>query len=258
MKRHWQNFQQVMGADRSLFEPISDIVTEHDSALPKHFTLLVWNVYKRNGGQSFDRDIEDLASRSHLLCLQEVLANKKVDLPVPVQALSGHYSVSYKRPDGFYEGVLTACRHQLSVDCHSVQSIGREPLTKTPKSALITTVEMDGGQQLLVINIHMLLFKNTVRFREELLKVVKQTKPYRHLPAIFAGDFNTFTPWQLVWLDMILKRFGFTRCKPDHRPRGARFLDHVYVRGLKVHHHEIIDTVSSSDHFPLLCELELI
>ncbi|MCK5881194.1 MAG: hypothetical protein KAG18_04905, partial [Sinobacterium sp.] len=148
-------------------------------------------------------------------------------------------------------------RYNMLDYCSVIKSIGREPITKTPKTALISHVAIEGGETLLLINVHMLLFKHSWLFYKELERILQACNKERHYPAIFCGDFNTFLPWQLALLDVTLLQAGFKRCKPTHRPRGARFLDHVYTRGLILHELQIVDSISSSDHFPLLCDLEL-
>ncbi len=258
MKHIWTNFNAVRNAEVGHFPPISSLPEkELHEPLPKRFTLLVWNIYKRLGGEQFDHDLANLDSRSHISCLQEVLAKKEPDLPTAITSQYLHYGVSYRRQDGWFEGILSASRYNMLEDCVAIKSIGREPLTKTPKTALITYLKMEEGQTLLVVNVHMLLFKSVWLFRQELKQILSDCKKDRHLPAVFCGDFNTFLPWHLTLLDKILYRDGFYRCKPKHRPRGSRYLDHVYVRGLKLIEMQIVDRVFSSDHFPLLCELEL-
>ena len=257
MKQIWKNFNAVRYSEIGHFLPISSLPeSTKKQALPSNFTVLVWNIYKRLGEDLFDEDLKYLDARSHITCLQEVLAGDELDLPANMLLQNFHYGVSYKRADGKFEGVLSASRYSLHDYCMAIKSIGREPVTKTPKTALITYLTMENGQTLLVINVHMLLFKHLRLFNEELKKILINVKKDKHLPAIFCGDFNTFLPWQLALLDIILKREGFNRCKPAFRPRGARYLDHIYSRGLIMVESQIVDTISSSDHFPLLCEFK--
>ncbi|MCK5880227.1 MAG: hypothetical protein KAG18_00045 [Sinobacterium sp.] len=258
MKQVWKNFNAVLDADSGHFPPISTLPEKEVFApLPKQFTLLVWNIYKGLGGEQFEQDLTDLDARTHISCLQEVLAEGDPNLPRCIGLQNSHYGISYKRQDGLFEGVLSASRYKLLEDCVAIKSIGREPITKTPKTALVSFVEVENGQTLLLINIHMLLFKRASQFYKELKCVFKVCEKYRHYPAIFCGDFNTFLPWQLLLLDAVLKREGFYRCKPEYRPRGSRYLDHVYARGLRLVELQIVDTISSSDHFPLLCEFTI-
>jgi len=256
MKRHWDNFQAVRGAKVADFKPISFQCDKKTALLPNQFTLLVWNIYKRNGGHAFDQDLSLLSQRSHVKCLQEVLAKRSgIYVHEEIQDLHHHYAVSYQRSDDFFEGVLTVSPYVMRQECFALKSIGREPITQTPKSALITLHELQNGQTLLLINIHMLLFKHTRLFRRELQQVLALCENYRHFPAIFCGDFNTFMPWQLKLLDLYLYKSGFHRAKPSHKANKGAFLDHVYYRALKLEKMEVIDSITSSDHYPILCQL---
>lgn len=254
MKQHWKNFLQVRKATTCQIAPKS-LLQPDCLNLPNRFTITVWNVFKRNGGKIFDNDILDLAERSEILCLQEVLAGEQLDMPHALNQLNYHHASSYLRPDNFYEGVLTLSSHAICDNSTPVLSIAREPVTKTPKTALICQLPMANGETLLLINIHMLLFKRKQSFKKELANVLQHCQKFKHQPAIFCGDFNTFTQTQLKLLDDTLFNEGFNRCIPAHEPRANRFLDHIYVRGLKIEMMEIIDTITSSDHYPLICQL---
>lgn len=254
MKQHVKNFLQVRKATVCHNAPTSRLQPNCQS-LPERFTVAVWNVFKRNGGIIFDNDILDLAERSDILCLQEVLAGSDLDMPKALGQLNYHHASSYLRPDNLYEGVLTLSSHAICDHSTPVLSLQREPITKTPKTALICQMPLSNGETLIVINIHMLLFKRKTAFTQELANVLQHCQTNRHCPAIFCGDFNTFTQAQLKLLDDTLFNEGFNRVIPAHEPRANRFLDHIYVRGLKVEMMEIIDTITSSDHYPLICQL---
>jgi endonuclease/exonuclease/phosphatase (EEP) superfamily protein YafD len=256
MKHHLRSFLQVRKAI-SVGARLTQQLDHDGGKLPDEFTVVVWNIFKRHGGQIFDQDICDLAQRSNIVCLQEVLSTQQLDLPRELCTLNHNYSASYRRPDGFTEGVLTASCHPMHEEAHALLSLQREPVTRTPKATVISLMPMACGQTLLVINLHMLLFKRRLIFRLELELILAACEPYAHLPAIFCGDFNTFTRGQLRMLDHILGDSGFLRCLPQHTPRNKRYLDHIYIRGLHLLEMEIIDTISSSDHSPLICKVRL-
>lgn len=256
MKRHVKSFLQV----RKATVPESRLVQKHKDEgelLPSTFTLVVWNIFKRHGGAIFDRDLCDLSQRSDIACLQEVLSEEELYLPKEMHSLNHNYGISYHRPDGFTEGVLTASHYLFDRNSQAMHSLSREPVTNTPKTTLISLMPMACGQTLLLINLHMLLFKRRTQFRGELEHILTYCEPYDDLPAVFCGDFNTFTLTQLKLLDDILGDKGFSRCLPRHAPRTKRYLDHIYIRRLNLLEMEIIDTISSSDHSPLICKVEL-
>lgn len=254
MKQHWNNFKKVRKAKRS---PLCIKQKNHGGEmLPETFAIVVWNIFKRNGGEVFDRDLNDLSERSDLLCLQEVLSHDDLHLSKKINELNYNYSISYQRPDDFYEGILTASRYFVDESCYSLLSIATEPVTNTHKSSVISLMRLASGNEVLVINIHMLLFKRRSIFKKELAQVLRLCQRYKRLPAIFCGDFNTFTSVQLKLLDYTLQVEGFSRCEPAHEPRGKQFLDHIYIRGLECIEMDIVDTISSSDHYPLICKLK--
>lgn len=256
MRQHLRSFLQVRKAI-TLGARLHQQRQPDGDKLPDEFTLVVWNIFKRHGGHIFDQDICDLAHRSDILCLQEVLSTQQLDLPRELWSLNHNYSASYRRPDGFTEGVLTASPYCIAEEAHALLSLQREPITRTPKATIISLLPMACGQTLLVINLHMLLFKRRLIFQLELELILAACEPYAHLPAVFCGDFNTFTRSQLRMLDQILGATGFLRCLPQHTPRNKRYLDHIYIRGLHLLEMEIIDTISSSDHSPLICRVRL-
>ncbi|WP_439134574.1 endonuclease/exonuclease/phosphatase family protein [Pseudomaricurvus sp.] len=256
MKQHQKSFLQVRKAT-SFGAHLTQQLNHEGEKLPREFTLVVWNIFKRHGVEIFDNDICDLAHRSDILCLQEVLASKQLDLPQELWTLNHNYSTSYHRPDGFTEGVLTASGYPIHKQGQALLSLRREPVTRTPKATVISLMPTACGQNLLLINLHMLLFKRRSVFKLELEQILAACERYSHLPAVFCGDFNTFTRSQLRLLDEILGAAGFERCRPFHKPRTRRYLDHIYIRGLHLLEMEIIDTISSSDHSPLICRVAL-
>ena len=257
MRQHWRHFKAVRRSTVANYAELKQINSQQVKLLPNNFTILVWNIFKRANTHDFDKDIKKLIGRADLLCLQEVLADEHPYLCDHSRALNYHYAVSYRREDKRFEGVMNATDFKLTEHAWSVKSIGREPLTKTAKTALISLIEMQGGQPLLLINIHMLLFKYKRLMQMEIEKVMRSCEDYDDFPAIFCGDFNTFTPWQLRFLDKLLNQKGFSRAKPKQRPKGKLYLDHIYTRGISAESVEILDSIKSSDHYPLLCDLRL-
>lgn len=256
MKQHWHNFNKVR---RSSIHPELLLQQHHqqEKKLPLSFNLLVWNIFKRHGEEQFDRDLLSLKNKTDLFCLQEVLFDQSPYLAEPFKQMSYNYGISYLRSDDFCEGVLTLSEYSPLPDAYNVLSLGREPITRTPKSALISLYALEDGRTLLVINLHMLLFKGKKKMQSELQQIMDYTAKYAHFPAIFSGDFNTFTAKQREQVDIQLALVGFDRCFPKHEAKGRRYLDHIYVRGMKTTHVEILDNITSSDHFPLFCELEV-
>jgi endonuclease/exonuclease/phosphatase (EEP) superfamily protein YafD len=256
IRQHLINFKQVRKArEHSLRLKLQR--APDSPLLPMKLTLLVWNTFKRHGAEAFDKDMLRLNQRSDIFCLQEVLFHEMLFLDKHFHAMNYNYAISYLRPDGFCEGVVTLSDYRMGGNPLALLSHGREPISNTPKAAQVSFFDLEDGRQLLVINIHMLLFKRKKNINKEFQQILKATDAYRDYPAIFAGDFNTFTAKQRQHIDIILAGDGYVRCVPDKEPRGKRALDHVYVRGMSNHSVSIVDNISSSDHYPLYCRLQI-
>ncbi|NRA41907.1 MAG: endonuclease/exonuclease/phosphatase family protein [Pseudomonadales bacterium] len=257
MRQHWRNFHAV----RQAYPATENLLHHHEQAatalLPQEFSLLSWNIYKKLKGKVIEKDLARLLSSTSLACLQEVITTNAAQLSREYAGLNFHYGITYARADKRYEGVLTASRYALKQPIAVIRSLGKELVTQTPKLSLVSLMEMQGGQPLLLINTHMLLFKSARSLRREVKHVLVDCADYQQLPAIYCGDFNTFTRWQLRCLDNILRKHGFTRISNKlYRPNELA-LDHIYLRGLKVKQISRLAKVKSSDHKPIVCQLAL-
>jgi endonuclease/exonuclease/phosphatase (EEP) superfamily protein YafD len=74
-------------------------------------------------------------------------------------------------------------------------------------------------------------------------------------PLVVAGDFNTWWPARRKFLIEALDKLGLEHI---HQSDGLLVLDHVFTRGLRTISHRDDEKIQSSDHKPMLLELEVL
>lgn len=253
----WQHFRLLRGhqhyGGNIIHQPEADA-----APLPDEFCLLVWNIFKGCKGAAFERDMLAFADQANVLCLQEVMFDTQPQLPAPLMPMSWDYSPSYQRNDGIFEGVITLGKHAMADQGMRLASLGSEPVMATSKSAIATTFRCANGHSLLVINIHMLLFRRLAAAAAELAQLIdhmEETEP--DAPVLVVGDFNTLFPHQLRHLDDVMDAEGLSRVTPTFEPRKLMRLDHIYARNIKNAELTIRHGIDSSDHPALLCQIRL-
>jgi endonuclease/exonuclease/phosphatase (EEP) superfamily protein YafD len=141
------------------------------------------------------------------------------------------------------------------------QSTALEPVVKTPKSMTMAKYPLDGSpKELLVISIHAINFTGLKSFKDQLAQATEEIS-HHNGPVFFAGDFNTHHPLRTTHLMEQMKKFGLTpvEFKNGHQRMkfAGNYLDHGFVRGLKVKHAEVFGESVGSDHKPMVLELSL-
>jgi endonuclease/exonuclease/phosphatase (EEP) superfamily protein YafD len=131
-------------------------------------------------------------------------------------------------------------------------SEGRELGFVTHKSMIINSYLLD-EKEVLVINCHALNFVTTTLFKETIHAWVSAIK--KDVPAIFAGDFNTWNAWRFDYLEQILEEHGFYYAHYDHNL--ILRLDHIFVRNVTLHKVMCHTHVHVSDHYPIHIEFSL-
>lgn len=221
---------------------------DHVGALdPDAIRVLVWNVQK-GGDENWIGDFRTFAADRDLVLLQEAHLHPEF---VRGLAVVRHWDLAeawrWRRAP---TGVLTASDAvPLRVD-----SLGsREPLLRTPKSALVTEYRLAGRDAtLLVANIHAINFTvDTRAFREQLLAIAGLLEDHDG-PVILCGDLNTWGEERRAIVhaiagDLALREVAFEGPRKQFR-RYA--LDHVFYRDLEPLEADVT-AVESSDHNPL-------
>ncbi len=249
-----QNFYQTLKINSDLENPIWDIgEAEHDQVELPAIKLGIWNIFKGNGGDKFFRDYMHLVEQADIWMLQEVLGTQHGLRDYIPQQWQAFHAGSYERRDGLREGVLTMSRYRLE-DPKRILALNMEPIVKTPKGALRVKLSI-AGENLVMLNLHMPLFRSVKGFAADLKLVFQSIEDWRG-PLIVGGDFNTLSAQYKSILDEILMGYNLTHVRIPMDPRSTfAKLDHIYVRGFFVKSVKVITRIQSSDHFPILCHL---
>ncbi len=70
-------------------------------------------------------------------------------------------------------------------------------------------------------------------------------------PMIWAGDFNTWSRSRKKFLEDIAYELWLTWLQPNNDTRFLK-LDHVLYRGIEPTYAEVITSIWSSDHYPVI------
>ncbi len=219
------------------------------------FSLVSWNVFKGKK-DGWAEDFQRFSRKSDILILQE--AYLTASLKKMLQDEQYHWDMTaafeYRKIEA---GVLTAARIAPNYACTFVET---EPITRIPKSALITRYPLSGTErELLVANIHAINFTiDHSAFQKQFDRLEKVLTAYRG-PLIVSGDFNTWNTGRLSHVNAMAERLDLTAVRFDENRRSRFFghdIDHVYYRGLEAKN-AATPTVSTSDHNPITVVFKL-
>lgn len=236
------------------------------SASPGSLKILSWNIAKNNQSKDWSQDFLSLVERYQpdKIFLQEVrlCAERKY---VPELSDMG-WSFAPNFIDTFhnaYSGVLIATKADR-INSQSLVTNHTEPVTNTPKVSLFAEYSLcNRTETLLAVNTHLINFVELRKFTAQLQAV--EAALWQHSGAIvFSGDFNTWNRARRKMLFDMTTRLGLTPVSftPEDTQKIKNFLtspplDYIFYRGFeqKPHSATVIDTITSSDHNPLLVEL---
>nr|WP_255216419.1 endonuclease/exonuclease/phosphatase family protein [Pseudenhygromyxa sp. WMMC2535] len=221
---------------------------------PKTLRVLVWNVFKGKR-RSFGPRFGELARDRDLILAQELVFEDSTR--ALLDAYEGEWATAtsfrYARRGGVGTGLGTAARAS-SLRVRALQTLGREPFTRTPKLALFTEYRLGPSpdKTLLVANVHAINFAGFENFRDQLRRIEAAVGEHRG-PVLLAGDFNTWTTRRLRRLEELTRGLDLAPVEFADDRRTTP-LDHAFVRELdvldgRVHHGR------ASDHAALSFEL---
>lgn len=222
--------------------------------------VLVWNVHKFKS-PDLAGDLTKFAKTSDVVLLQEARMDATtVRFFSRLSHLYWDFVRSFDTLNGHMTGVITGTIAK-PVESEPLWSPVSEPITRTPKTTLVSRVEIEGeNSSLLIANIHGINFVDRHSFKMQIDQVYDALKDHQG-PVLFAGDFNTWSRGRLRILLETAQRLGLWRV--DIKNQRGQFLtgvvlDHVFVRGLTVRRAESIPSIKSSDHAPLTLELAVL
>ena len=211
-----------------------------------------WNLHKGED-DGWQADLGRYAKEYDILLLQEAV------LSVPVREVLERAGHSWRMAGAFAyngeeRGVLVAGRVR-PLDACTLRAF--EPLARLPKSAMVARFKLTNGQVLAVANLHGINFTLGLEAFRGQLDAVAEVMARHEGPAVFGGDFNTWSEERHNVLNDVATRLSMTPVEliPDGRRRTfGRHLDHLFVRGFRVLQASAPE-VKSSDHNPILVTL---
>jgi endonuclease/exonuclease/phosphatase (EEP) superfamily protein YafD len=235
---------------------------EKNMEFTAEFSFLIWNSYKGSRDHFFS-DLATLVQSYELVLLQEAQDNSKFHSILKNNDL---HNMSFGHSWG-QNGVLTASRSNITQSIPLKTNV-REVFFTTPKSALITTHPLRDNQghlqTLLVINIHMINFRETNAVKVQLEQYREYIEAHQG-PIIAGGDFNTWSDYRRETVEDFFTQLGLEEIKfkdkDGHDPRSKRIvgvLDRVFQRGFEVIDTKVYEEITSSDHYPFAATLSLL
>ncbi|PHR59033.1 MAG: hypothetical protein COA44_02475 [Arcobacter sp.] len=229
-----------------------------DCTLAKQFSLLVWNVYKKNQNVLFQEKLKKLLldKPSDFLLFQEVKYPKAKFFHLEDYSYVLASNMETKKQ---IYGVLTASKACFeSITCNLTK--GKELGIATHKSFLISQHPLRNGQSLYIINIHAINFVSSKKFEDEMQAFKKILLNYKG-PMIVVGDFNNWNKKRVSILKTFQNELGLSKAEPENlhfvKHVFNKPLDHIFYRGLDLLKAEAIHIKNASDHNPLYARFQI-
>lgn len=217
--------------------------------------VVVWNLAKGASKSLFVHEFRRLRDQSDVFLTQEALLTETLVELFREPGFQGVHAGAYGRSDGVRDGVMTLARMRF-IEGQRILSQGREPIFRTPKSALLTKYSL-GSRELAVVNVHSTLVRSVAQAKRELEHIIEKLGDHQG-PIVFGGDFNTFSPRYLEGIAHILGHLGLEYVSLTNDPRHALdSLDQIFVRGFTTVKAFVDIHTSGSDHFPIIIHLSL-
>jgi endonuclease/exonuclease/phosphatase (EEP) superfamily protein YafD len=219
------------------------------------FSILCWNVYKQNKKHfHFQQYLHHLHQEKGIdLCIiQEAAFNDQEQFALEQCTFDAAANIEMK--ENFY-GVLTASLVESS-NATAYLSEGKESLWGPHKSLLVSTYPLQNGQELLILNVHALNFRENRRYARELEHFLIKIKTHEG-PVIVAGDFNTWNKVRMDKLHELRDRLAL-QMVPFESNKIKSFMGHhldfIFYKDLKLLDYEVIEEDMISDHNPLIAK----
>ncbi len=236
-------------------------IKEHESLLleDSKITLLNWNVHKNNHHYKWLHDFANILHKydPNIISFQEYQTMSKRSI------IDKHDDFAYGFfPNIIYKhhmyGLLTASKSKIH-DFHSLFTADVEPLIKTPKISFVTHYKMHNGENLTVINVHMINFVKIKKYIAQIKQIEKVCAENRGA-LILTGDFNTWSKKRMHLVENMtealdLKQVTFEQ--EHHKKMLITYpLDHIFYRGFQQSKSEVLKDINTSDHKPMIVVLE--
>jgi len=220
------------------------------------FRLVSWNIFKekKNGWAG---DFQELNRNTDILILQEAYLSATLKTMLNQEKYQWDMTAAFEYRE-IASGVLTASRTTPNFTCAFRET---EPITRIPKSVLITRYFMTGtDRELLVANIHSVNFTMGSSAFQRQSDRLENILAAHQGPIIIAGDFNTWNSGRMSRINAMAERLELRAVRFDENRRSQFFgyyIDHIYYRGLEAEN-ATIPLVTTSDHNPLTVVFKLV
>ena len=229
---------------------------------PTSIKTLVWNIKKTQKAE-WQQEFLNYSQNQHLVLLQEGFQNQRFtstteQLPQFRWDMGVSFLIrkSNRAPTGTMIG-SSAIPSQVAV----THTKDFEPVVNTPKATIYAKYPLTGTQhELLVISIHGINLTSLSTFKRHIQQAREQILAHPG-PVFFAGDFNTRTKARTSYLMKAMSELNLTPVTFKNGDRRMvwkftrNYLDHGFVRGLKVLSAEVLADARGSDHKPMMLEL---
>lgn len=230
---------------------------DHDS-----IKVLVWNI-KKTSMSPWRSEFTKYGQGKDLFLLQEAYENDLF-----TSTLNSFEDVRWDMGISFlyrlYNNTATGSMIGSRVEPTFVQVLHTpdlEPVVATPKATTVGKYAVEGSnRELLVISVHGINITTFGSFKRHMAQAKALIESHDG-PVLLAGDFNTRTAARTHYLMKLVKSLGMQTVEFKNGECRMKFkftpnyLDHSFVRGLKVKDSNVDCESRGSDHRPL--ELEL-
>jgi len=223
-----------------------------DPRFPKTFSLLCWNVHKKNRTDPAFRPFlrKMMAEKRLHLCMFQEAEFDGDTFTIGEYAYDAAANLQVKK--SFY-GVLTASRTE-SDHAEAYLSRSQESFIGPHKSLLLSIYPLEGTKRLMLLNIHAINFRENRSYERE-LEVFAQKVRSHEGPMIVAGDFNAWNRKRMEALHRLCRELSMEMVEFD-KGKVKSFmgysLDFVLYRGMECLEKEVVSDHDISDHHPLL------
>ncbi len=231
---------------------------------PASIKTLVWNI-KKTQKAAWQSEFLSASADKDLVLLQEGIQNQRfMSATEQLPGLRWDMAISFllRKSNRAATGSLIGSTVDPVVTTVT-QTTDFEPVVNTPKATIFAKYPIAGtAQELLVISIHGINLTTFSAFKRHMLQTREEILRHEG-PVLFAGDFNTRTQARTHFLISMLNELKLTPVAFQNGDRRMvwkftrNYLDHSFVRGLKVMSAEVLAESRGSDHKPMVLELAL-
>ena len=219
------------------------------------FSFSTWNI-RKGKTKGWDEDFQNLCRTTDILILQEAYLSTNFKKLLEQEDLQWDLATAYAYQK-IEAGVLTASKVTPTLTC-SIRD--KEPITRIPKSILITRYPITGEhRELLVANIHGINFSMGYNAFQEQCDRLESMLTTHKGPMIISGDFNTWNSNRMSRVDALAKRLNLSPVPFSENLKSTffgQYVDHVYYRELEMKS-AVTLIVATSDHNPLTVVFKL-